>query len=435
MSFRIDIERDADAGADDPHRIAIRAGEHTFTRLLRAKQNDPDDFLEVPPAQLAFWFIDNWWRLRWESVPPGGITSDWRLAHDLSSIGGGYAWPRVTIWGEGERLGLSGRSDPQGVVGPVRFLNDILTFVQADLWEKAVDQFLVSAANEKLGFGSDRAALRAQLNSLKSERADKEVATWRRLEARLGFDPDKAPDDLMKALAKLIEHHGTTDVEEAVQAAPGPNSAEILLDELKAARASRLVCEFNDAVKAVGPVKWRSNLPPWVPAEAAAQRLRKALDINSGPLRNRRLAEVLGVSCNALGSAISTPAAKLPYSLRIADSRQPDCNVVALRPRYAHDRRFELARALGDAIWSRDASMGPIARTKTDRQRFQRAFAQSLLCPFEDLQAFFGRGEISDEMIMAAAHHFHVNKSVVETTLVKKKLLPVERFDDMIEAA
>ena len=435
MTFRIDIERNSDVGPDDPHRIAIRADGHTFTCLLRGGNLEPDDFLEAPPAQLAFWFLDNWWRLRWENIPPGGMTSGWRLAHDLSSIGGGFAWPRLTIWGDVARIGLATKRDPQGIVGPVRFLDQSLTFIPTDQWEQGVDQFLAAAADATLGFGSDRAALIAQLNALTSERADGEIAAWRRLEARLGFDPDGAPDELMAELAAIVVRYDHASVEEAVQAAPGIDSAEILHQELKAARASRLVCDFSNGVRAAGKVKWRATQPPWVPAEEAARRVRKAFDIASGPLRSRRLAEVLGVSRNALSFTASTPAKKLPYGLRLRDSRQPDSNVVALRANYSPDRRFELARALGDVIWAGNASLGPIARTKTDRQRFQRAFAQSLLCPFEDLKDFFGTTEITDEEINAAAHYFHVSPRVIETTLVKKKVAPAERFEDMIEAA
>ena len=83
MTFKIDIERDHSTGPDDPHRIAIRSGARVFTHLLRGGANEPDDYLVAPPAQLAFWIIDNWWRLRWECIPVIGMTASWRLAHDL----------------------------------------------------------------------------------------------------------------------------------------------------------------------------------------------------------------------------------------------------------------------------------------------------------------------------------------------------------------
>lgn len=332
-------------------------------------------------------------------------------------------------------MGLSSRSDPQGVMGPVRYLDDTLTFVPAEDWERSVDVFIDSAADSAVGFGSDREALKANLDALANERAESEAAAWRRLEARLGFDPDDAPEALMRSLGEAIERYDAAGVEEAVQAAPGSGSAETLRQEIEAARASRLVCNFDDAVRAAGQIEWCSERAPWVPAEAAARRIRQQFHVDPGRLGNLRLSQVLGVSRNALASTDAAPAAALPYGLRIIDGRQNGGNVVALRSRRSHDRRFDLARALGDAIWSEGSQLGPIARTRTDRQRFQRAFAQSLLCPFEDLEAFIGNAEITDEEIMATAQHFHVNSRVIETTLVKKGVLPPGRFEDMIEAA
>ena len=104
--FNIDVQRNPSAGPDEAHSIAIRAGDCVFTRLLRPGQERTDDYFHAPPSQLAFWLIDNWWRLRYECVPPGVPSSQWRLAHDAASIGGGYIWPRLTIWGEGDRVGL-----------------------------------------------------------------------------------------------------------------------------------------------------------------------------------------------------------------------------------------------------------------------------------------------------------------------------------------
>src|SRR5215208_1095668 len=109
--FSIDVRPVAEGDSDGTAAVAIRARDEVFTRLLRPDRADPDDFLLAAPAQLAFWLVDNWWRLRWEAVPPDGKTPEWRLAHELSSIGGGYVWPRLSIWGEGEWIGLEGQSD------------------------------------------------------------------------------------------------------------------------------------------------------------------------------------------------------------------------------------------------------------------------------------------------------------------------------------
>src|SRR5579872_3344730 len=178
--FTIEVHRIPDANADDPQSIVIRLGETAFTRLLRPGQDKLEDALQSPPARLAFWLLDNWWRLRFECVPPYTPPPEWRLAHDIASIGGGFAWPRLRIWGEGERVGLASKSDPEGVVGPVRYVTDALFFIPGTAFELAVDQFLALVIDEKSGFGTDRDALRMLVKALRAERLDSQVAQWRR---------------------------------------------------------------------------------------------------------------------------------------------------------------------------------------------------------------------------------------------------------------
>jgi hypothetical protein len=197
VEFEIEIQAAADASWNDPQPVSIRAGDASFTRLIRENANHSVDVLCAPPSQLSFWLIDNWWRLRHEPVVSGKVTAEWRLVHELSAIGGGYVWPRLRIWGEGVRVGLSSQSDLPGVRGPVRYITDALVFVAAEQYENAVDQFLQQAVEARM---EDREALQSQLSALQREREDGEIAAWRRLEAQLGFDPDDAPAELGRVL-------------------------------------------------------------------------------------------------------------------------------------------------------------------------------------------------------------------------------------------
>jgi len=83
---------------------------------------------------------------------------------------------------------------------------------------------------------------------------------------------------------------------------------------------------------------------------------------------------------------------------------------------------------LGDAIWSKLSPLGPISRTATARQKFQRAFAASILCPAAGLISFVGHENPSDEDISAAARHFHVSERVVRSVLVNKRLMDRQRL-------
>lgn len=418
-SFQIEVRPEAGAKDDAPRAIAIRADDIAFTRLMRPREAEHDDYLMAPPGQFAFWLVDNWWRIRWECVPTAGIPAAWRLAHELSAIGGGYAWPRLAIWGEGERMGFLSRSDPPGVVGPVRFLTDALVYASARECETTVDEFLAKAAAGYLG-KTDRAALSAQLDALQAERGEPDIAAWRRMEARLGFDPDEAPDSLIEALGRLASSFGDGGVEEAAMALPGPQAATELQKEIDAARSARVQCRFDAALKAIGPIG-PDGRAPWKLAETAAASLRQACGYDTGPLPNAALATVLQTNRDNFKTAARTSLPRFPYGLRLAEDG--DRQRVIVLSRWSGDRRFELARALGDAVWSDNERLGPVAASKSARQKFQRAFAQSLLCPYEGLMAYVGTEQPADGDISAAANHFHVSERVVRTVLVNKGVL------------
>jgi hypothetical protein len=423
-AFEIDIEQAAGAPPDAPAGITIGSNKIVFTRLLRPGANAPEDYLKAPPAQLAFWLVDNWWRIRWECVPPSGPTADWRLAHELSSIGG-YAWPRLAIWGEGNRIGLSSKSDPAGVVGPVRYLTDALTYVPAEAFETEADDFLKNVADEKSGLASDWAALCSRIDALATERGDSNLSSWRRLEAQLGYDVDEAAETLITTLHELELEYGAGAVAEAALATQGAKAAAVLVEEIAAVNDNHWQCDLDRTAVLVGRIERRPEDPPWRMGEIAAAAVRTAVGHPTGPLRNKTLAEILNVRQDALKGVQGTR--ELAYGLRLnTGSRQGE--IVALSSRWPTDRRFEFARALGDVIWSEGERLGPLTRAKSERQKFQRAFAQSLLCPYEALREYIG-DEASEGALGAAAKHFHVSDRLIRSVLVNKHVLQRSRLD------
>ena len=161
-------------------------------------------------------------------------------------------------------------------------------------------------------------------------------------------------------------------------------------------------------------------------------KVRRALGVDKGPLRNRRLKDLLKV-CGEDFRAKAGSATKLSYGLRLRhdDERR---NVIALDTRWPQNRRFEFSRTLGDAIWSGNDALGPVTKAKTRRQKFQRSFAQSLLCPYDDLMAYMNTGYPDEDDVAAAARHFHVSERVVQTLLVNKGMIDRPQFDQMVEA-
>ncbi len=88
IDFQIGIEEPGNDKCSEPDRLRIRLGDACLTRLVRHGSHEPDDWLEAPPVPLAFWFIDNWWRIRWEPAPTQTSTrsGDLHITYRLSGL-------------------------------------------------------------------------------------------------------------------------------------------------------------------------------------------------------------------------------------------------------------------------------------------------------------------------------------------------------------
>lgn len=311
------------------------------------------------------------------------------------------------IYGTGSRVVIGPSAGANAGAGPLRYL-------------------------DSCGSARDAAVLADLRRQLDAERGDADTAAWRRLEACLGYDTDEVPDGLIEALVSFEERVGESGVEEAAIAAPGAQAPDALAATLKASAESTIMVNLEFArtlgLTQPSPV----STPPWQIAEAAASQVRKEAGLPRGPIRGAAFADLLRTRWAALRDAPAT-ARRLPYGARLRTQGADEH--LALQTQSSRDRRFELARMVGDAIWATEPEFGVVGRARTDRQKFQRAFAQSLLCPFGELSAHIDIDGPTEEQMTAAARHFHVHPNVVRTLLVNKGVLPRETLGERLEAA
>ena len=423
--------------SNDIRQVGIQWNGEFLTRLFRVSTNSEDTYLHAPPSDLAFWILDNWWRIFHEPEPAGEVTAEWRLAHEMSSIGGGYAWPPIRIWGEGDQVGIRTQPQVSDSPGPVTFAADHLCWIPSADVESSFDSFLEDIRELATDAGETLLDLYCQV---KTEREDPAVAIWRTLEAELGFDVDEAPVELMNQLKNLIGEFGLEAVSEACVSHQGNGVIHALQEGLWAVESSRTKVDVSTAMAAARipaddapelDALARSKAPPWALAEEAAGMVRQNLSVPSGPIANRRLRELLGVSTYDFSDIRSFTS--IPYGIRQRDSDNPTCTV-ALRAGRTEAKRFQLCRVLGDAIWSANDRLGLISPAKSIRQKFQRAFAQSFLCPFQDLINYVGTDSPTPEDITAAAQRFRVSERLVQSTLVNKGVVNRKQYEQLIAA-
>lgn len=372
--------------------------------------------LIIDPLPLAEWLMANWWRLRWEGEASRETRHDWRMSHCLAAASGGVPWPTACFSSDGESIYCQARPT-EGQLASLRFLNAVESWVPASAFEGAVDTILAQTLEQ---VDQDH-ALHQLWHQLQEERSSWQASAWRRLEARMGYDPDMAPEWLMERLIDMSQKIGMQAVEEvASESLDNPVARiqemqqELQHSPLRMRHCGKELSQDTGATPAGYDV-------PWKRAERVARSVRQQLGIGNEPISNQRLSEYLEIPGSVLESQYSTQS----WGGGLRDSDGVHFQLSAGRET---SRRFSVARLLGDHLDTPESeTLLPITKAKTARQKFQRAFAQELLCPIQGLVEWLDTEAPDEEQIENAADFFHVSPMVVEHTLENKLVVSGER--------
>jgi hypothetical protein len=372
--------------------------------------------VRVSAFALAQWFASNWWRLLWE---PERNTSSWKMSHKVGAAGEGYLWPDLTFISDGEAVLVRGRSSLLSPEQPVRYLNSFDVFVIANELEGGMHSFIEAVIGRLADMRIDTAGLDRLWSEVLAERRDPELTAWRKIEAIMGYDPDDAPEQVIAALQIAAREYGSGAVEEMAA-----ESKENALADIEALwgeprrEALPLVIPHFDTLKRRINDELGSSLFPWQKATEAARLVREVLSLAPGPISTSTLADVFSVQPDSLENPMDVQG---PMNAGFRNGKMDSFSVFLKSPIPA-SRRFALLRLIGDHLTAPqgDRLLPAAPRAKTQRQKFQRAFAQEFLCPYSDLISYLNSAEPTDEAIEDAAHHFDVSSRMVETTLVNK---------------
>lgn len=409
--------------------IGIRSGdiwlteaEDTFVKRVRTS-------VHLSAYGLAEWLAWNWWRLRWE---PRTSVSDWQMSHHLTTIGGGYVWPDITIMSDGERVTLLAKPTSPRPVEPLRYLADIAVVVRADDYERAVSRFVEQVQGQLRTERIDDTNLDRIWADVCIERGDPSAAERRRLEALLGQEPYAANDALLDGLIAEADILGEDAVREIAVMAAGSGHVSTAASLEQIANERGVQARPGDAVQlAAGrPVSQIGQVPAWRRGVEAAQAIREQERLGVDPISNERLADLCGVAAGVLEDI--GRACDLSFAM---DDEAAQTGKVVLRSKWRTGRRFDLARLLGDRIaGGAGGRLYPATGTATYRQKFQRSFAAELLCPYDHVEAQMA-GDYSDEKQDEIANIYAVSPLTVRTLLVNRGRIDREGLDRDYEAS
>ena len=400
--------------------LEIRWRDQVLTELEDLFAGTVRSGARVSLLHLGAWLVSNWWRLRWEPLPVS-IDLDWRLAHEIGAAGGGFAWPDLLFAADGETVSFSLR-DTLDAGPPVRYLRRVEGSMRAGTFERAVDA-LLSVLWERLSSRHvNEPDLQEAWSEVLAERRNPEVATRRRREALLGFDPDAIDAAELATIVQAGSWMGDAALEETMVVGRG-STIHATLDTLKQVEATPgLELDLTPLVS-LGRA-WRHERPrsvePWQRGAELARRIRHSLGLSLGDaVTSERLADLVGNDVTA-----ARPPCRGPFAAGFcAPDARHRVTFHGVR-RHPTSRRFEAARLLADALdGPAEDRMLPMTDASTARQKVQRSFAQEFLCPAEGLACLVSIPTPSDAELEIAADHFQVSELTVRSALVNRGLV------------
>jgi hypothetical protein len=402
-----------------PDRTPLTEVEDTIARTVR-----PHIF--VPSSLVAEWLLANWWRLRWEGAR-SKTTSSWRRAHCMAAIGSGYAWPFLTIESDGEFVQLRTVAESAPDAAAVRYLQNATIDLPASEFEAGVDEFLDSVEARLAACVPSARTISELRAELTEERRRLSVARECKWQALAGMDPGDAAEDWLEEAKTFADDVGHAASEEVFAALPSVPRLDSARDAFLATKASSTTVDLRWTATASLREAAKGAELPWQRGVRSAQLVRKHYGIAPGPLDD-----------DAFGSLVS---AHLPLA---SSERRPDgggigggfrnCitggrTAVLAGNRRPESARFYLARVVGCALAAdQDDHFLPVTSGATALQKFERAFAQELLCPWKDLVAFVEERGSDEEGLADAAEHFGVSEYLVSSTLVNRGKLERDRL-------
>ena len=436
-SFAIDYEwLPNEYGDDGEHStlaaLTINIGELCATEVEDTFAKTVRSSARLSAFHLAEWFAANWWRLLWEPETGDNTkTYSWSASHKIGNAGNGYVWPDLSFSSDWQSIQVRSRHTTRCKFEPIRYLNDFDYSIPVGDFERGVEDFINATIGRLSSLHNPHNELSALWGEVLEERRDPVMSERRRLEACMGYDPDEAHVDVLDGLIELTRMYGKGALQE-VAAASGEQAIRQVSELYDDATQSALlvnVPQCDDIQKRLGTVQ---SAIPWRRAEIAAQIARETWGLTA-PVSTKDFCDILNIQEQKFMDGDF--ASRQPLFAGFRGDSSPHEFSVSLNSRRETARRFALARLVADSIVAgEDEKLLPGTRARTDRQQFQRAFAQELLCPFESLRdyEFFSEGNpIDDDEIDEAAHYFTVSPLLVKSLLVNKGILERESLLDV----
>lgn len=314
----------------------------------------------------------------------------------------------------GERVRFDWR--PSTLVAQnVEFLGRGTAHIEWAECAQRLSDFVTSVILRLDEFGVHDTLLHTEWESITT--ADPEEREFCQTAAALGLNPYSISDDLENSIINVHRELPQQILEEFFGAADFlrlRNQAQFLVDALDTNRSN--TARLDEILllrgKMGGHARWRGA--PWEEGYEFAKGLRHHLGLDAQPLQSMQdLSRVFGMEDQLYAAITTYPSGQNnPFDVVGADNEVGSPGFVISHPR-EDAQKFAFCRGLFEFFLADPGEPILVTRTKSERQKRNRAFAAEFLVPAASLRARIAADSVSEEEVDDLAAEFGVSPHVV----------------------
>ena len=407
-------------------RLSILVEGNPVTRVFDKRSRGVRDSVYGPLYPLAEWIATHWWALVSEVETPGIERElSYPQRHDLAHGREGFALPSVVLapCGQQTRISWTGQDFPDA---GVRFLDAGTCFAPSAGVRNECARFVSAVCARLEDEGVHDTSLQKEWEAI--QRCDAAERAFCEAAAALGLDPyaldERDRSRLMDACA-AVPAELTGEFLGAVDFGVIGDAVNQLLSSMHQIAQSTLRLPTLEDLRRKH-LRPDHALPPWQQGHVFAMKLRAELGVGASILPGMSgVAGALGMDTAVLLQAILYPRNQNLFLDALVGSNGEGSPVFVINKRREDSRQFALCRALYEYLTA-PGRLSIVSKTRSERQRANRAFAAEFLAPETTLRQRLRGPTVDDEQIDDLASEFGVSCFVIRHQIENHHLATIE---------
>lgn len=401
-------------------KLQVMLGGRNVTQF-EGESEPRSDHLEIPLYYLAEWVAENWWPILWEprKSEDAAADGDFFGRHSPLAAQHGFALPQLEFLSTGDDVVVS--AAPRQVLhADVRFKAGARAQLPRKVVESELRKFVAGVVGRLTDRGLTNTDLQAEWALVQGTSPDE--VDFCRLMGALGLSPYAVPDRIADAIERAADVHDSRALMDMCLAStPGTIEAAVkLIDQAKILTDQAPESTLEPLRKVPVPAD-NPALPAWKRGVAAAQAVRKALQIKDTDAQgSSKFFDTLGIDLTPnsyvaeVEPSTDTTWESEGQPIVGAIERNELRSRIALLQRHRAQRKFTAARCAYMA-WTaeREHDHRLVTMAVTREQQASRAFAVELTAPIAYLRMVARSHPLGSDDVYGVANALGINPDVV----------------------